>query len=224
MGYSSQTQVDTWLQNSGISLGQKGYTTYDTTIAYLISVADRAIDDETMQPETYFTAGGVTLTNEYHDGVEIGDYGLLLGVGLRVKPRPFLRLKYSPIISVTTVQKCDSQGNWTTLTQGYGNDYIALEEGIRFLQNIPSYNYKNVRVTYVAGHVATPSRISECSARLAAAIGQRIIDSQSRHETSGGPTNTSTPDEHKGLAKAVFTDELKRLVRNYRRKVPIKML
>jgi hypothetical protein len=223
MTYSNKTAVETWSQTSTGNLGATGYD-YDNTLEYLINVADRAIDDYCGQPEGFFNAGGIEIQQEYHDGVEIGDYGLMVNYPFSIKRRPFLRFKYSPVLSVTKLEKADSSGTWSTLTEGKTSDYLVMENGVRFIRSVPTYDYKNIRVTYKIGYTATPGRVGECSARLAAALAHRIIDSKDRSSAVIQGQSTSKPDEHKGLAKPVFTSELKLLVRRYRRKVPVKLL
>ena len=223
MPYCSQKEVEFWGSVGSSDLGSYGYD-YESNVAYLIGAADRAIDDYCDVPEGFFTAGGVEIQNEYLNGVDVGNYGLLLSWGLAVRKRPFLRLKYSPVLSVTKLEKCDSAGTWTTLTEGKQNDYLVMQEGVRFLRSVPSYDYKNVRVTYKVGYATTPGRVSECSARLAATVAQRIVDSRSRSDVAISGMSIGKPAEFVGLAKACFNDNLKGLVRRYRRKVPVKLL
>lgn len=223
MPYCTKVEVETWSQTSTADLGSIGYD-YVNTIQYLINVADRAIDDELLQPDGFFNAGGLEIEDEYHDGVEIGHYGLLVSFGLSIKRRPFLRLKYSPVLSVTKLEKSDSSGTWSTLTEGRQNDYLVMENGVRFLRSVPLYDYKNVRATYKTGYAITPGRISECSARLAAVMAQRIVDSKDRNIANIGPLAVRKPEEFVGLAKSCFTEELKSLVRRYQRKIAPKLL
>jgi len=223
MPYSNQEDVETWAQISSNDLGSIGHS-YVDTIAYLINSADRAIDDYCMQPDGFFNPGGVELQNEYHDGHDIGYYDLLVAYGLSTKRRPFLRLDYSPVLFITKLEKQDSNATWATLTEGRSSDYLVMETGIRFIRKVPLDDYKNVRCTYKAGYATTPGRVSECSARLAASLAHRIIDSKDRNVSSLGPMQASTPREFVGLSNPSFSDELKRLVRQYKRKVPIKLL
>lgn len=223
MPYSDKTVVETWSQISSSDLGSAGYD-YTNTIQYLIGVADRAIDDYLNQPDNFFNPDGVEIQQEYHDGVEIGDYGLIISFGLSVKRRPFLRLDHSPVLSVTKLEKSDSSGTWSTMTEGRTSDYLVMDTGIRFIRGVPTYDYKNVRCTYKAGYKTTPGRIAECSARLAAAMAQRIIDVSKREDANVSPLNVAVPLAHKSLGKAVFTKELKELVRRYKRKVSPKLL
>jgi len=221
--YSNQTEVETWGQISSSDLGNIGYS-YVDTVAYLITVADRAIDDYCDQPDGFFEPGGVEIQQEYHDGVEAGEYNILTWFAASLKRRPYIRLEYTPVLSVTALEENTSGTTWTERTEGRDNDYLVIEHGVRYLRNIPKYKYKNIRVTYKAGYSTTPGRINECSARLAAAIAQRIIDSKKRDNVSLSGMSVGKPVEFVGLAKASFTSDLKSLVRRYRRKVPVKLL
>jgi len=221
--YSSVDEFKTWAQYTANDLGGVGLSENES-ITYLINSADRAIEDYTNQLAAYFEPGGVSIQQEYGDSVNIGDYGLLVSFGLSIRRRPFWRFKYSPVLSVTELEKSGSGGAWTTLTEGHSSDYIVMENGVRFLRNIPTLDYKNLRVTYMAGYPTTPGRVSECSGRLAAAMFQRIIDSADRNVGSLGAASGSTPVEFQGLAKPCFTLDLKELVRRYKRRVPVKLL
>lgn len=221
MPYSTKDDVETWSQTNSSDLGSVGYD-YDNTIQYLINVADRAIDDETNQPEGFFTSGGIEIEKEHHDGVEVGHYGFVVRF-YGYSKRPFLRLKYTPVLSVTKLEEETSADTWTTRTEGRDNDYLVMETGVRFLRNIPKYRYKNMRVTYKTGYVATPGRISECSARLAAAMAHRIFDSKNRGNVAVGGLSVGKPAEFVGLAKSCFTDDLKDLVKHYRRRNPVRL-
>lgn len=72
---------------------------------------------------------------------------------------------------------------------------------MRYVTNTPAWKYKNVRATYKAGYEATPIQISKVSARLAAVFLQRMLNP---------PKTKSEP---------AFTEELKMLIRNYRRSI-----
>jgi len=221
--YSSVDEVKTWAQYTDGDLGASGLGENES-ITNLINSADRAIEDYTDQPAAYFEPGGVNIQEEYGDSVDVGDYGLLVSFGLSIRRRPFWRFKYSPVLSITKLEKSDSGGSWSTLTEGRGSDYLVMENGVRFLRNLPTLDYKNLRVTYMAGYTTTPGRVSECSARLAASMIHRIIDSKTRNNTATGGPSVDIATEFVGLSKACFTKDMKELVRRYRRKVPVTLL
>jgi len=222
MTYSSQADVEFYGQFDTSDNISKGYD-YTNSIMKAIENADSRIDEYCNVPEGFFNPGGITIQQEYHDGTEIGDYGLLVSFGLSIKRRPFLRFKHSPVLSVTSLEKSDSSGTWSALTEGRTNDYLVMETGVRFLKNVPSYDYKNVRVTYRAGYNTTPANVAQCSGLLASAILNQVLHAKDTENISIG--NLSVTDKITvTLSSNVFTEELKSLVRHYHRKVPVKLL
>jgi len=129
-----------------------------------------------------------------------------------------LKFKYTPVLSVTKLEEETGAGSWSTRTEGTGNDYIVVDDGVRYVTNTPAWKYKNVRATYKTGYATTPYQVVEVSGRLAAALLQRIVDAKNRQKASTGPANVSVPPDA-SLTKPVFIDELKGLVVNYRRTV-----
>lgn len=222
MPYSDKLQVETWAQLDESLLGAKGYD-YVSTVEYLINQADRAIDNYLMQPEGFFNGGGVQIQKELHDGTEFGYVGYTVFLSAS-DYRPFLRLKYTPVLSVTKFEEETTAGTWTTRTEGRSSDYMVDENGVYIISNLPEYDYRNIRVTYKAGYTVTPSPISECSARLAGNMAHRIIDSAIRINAPSGSVALNTASEFVGIAKSVFTDDLKALVREYMRKVPVRLV
>jgi len=200
--YSTVAQAETWAPDY-LELGAD----YATQIAYLISIADRAIDHELEASEGYFVAGGIEFVERY-DGAELGcvPFGMLL------------RFKHNPVLDVASVV---ADGN--TLTED--TDYIVEASGIRFLRNAVDYDYGNITITYTAGYTATPMQISNVSAQLAAAIIHRIIDSKTRKIGSASTLNLNTPPStFSDLAVACFTDSLRAELKNYRLLVPAKVV
>lgn len=218
--YSSIPEFKTWAQYHDGDLGSYGLSENES-ITYLINNADKAIDDYTDQLLGYFEAGGVSVQEEYGDSVNVGGYG---GFGFGVRRRPFWRFKYSPILSITKLEKNPSGSSWTTLTEGRSADYLAMSNGVRFIRNLPNLDYKNLRATYMVGYPTTPGRVSECSARLSAAMFHRIKDSETRRTINLADMTKTIPTEFVGLAKPCFTKEMKELVRRFRRHVPITLL
>lgn len=223
MAYSTSAAVLVWAQMSSGDL-EVTMTDFDTTITNFITYADDIIEEYCKVPSGFFDAAGVTVTDEYHDGRDVGHVtSWVRYTGHRKVPK--LRLKYSPVISVTTLSEETSAGAWTARTEGRGDDYLVTETGVRFLQNIPSYDYKNVKVTYVAGYAATPSIIAIVSARLAANMLHRIIDSKSRTQSAGlGSMSAGFGAEFMGVAKPILTQELKKMLRPYKRVSPTKII
>lgn len=217
MGYSTRTDVEFWGQ----------FTTADFTIGYdyenslqrAIDIADRKIDDYCSVPEMFFSSGGIEVQQEYLNGTDIAYIG-----GVRrffswyYGGTSHLKFKQYPVLSVTKLEEETSAGTWTTRTEGTGNDYIVVDDGVRFIQNTPSYKYKNVRATYRAGYQTTPGQIAEVSGRLAAALLRRIKDSANPISVIIAGQSVSVAADA-SLTKPVFTQEMKNLLKNYKRLV-----
>jgi len=170
-----------------------------------------------MQPEGYFVGGGVEIEKEYHDGKDLGTSSSYPRF-YSVRSTPFLRLKHIPVLSVTTLEEETSAGTWTSRTEGRGNTFLVVENGVRFVSNVPRYLYKNIRVTYKTGYPITPSSIKECSARLAAAMFHLILDASERDTVNIPPMNVGLP-EFRLLSTSAFSKSLKNMVIQYKRRV-----
>ena len=208
--YCTATEVETWAQPSTDLTGITGYD-YAATIAYVIQIASRAIDEYLEAPEGYYADAGYAVANELHNSIHFG----VLGWNLN---KPLMRTNYNPVISVTPFETCDSSGSWTTRTVGQANDYLVETYGLRIIRNVPSFNYQDLRVTYVAGYATTPNAVRNVSARLAAALLQRIVDGMNRkgygNDVSGGADYTE-------LTRTMFSEELKDQIKRYRIITPL---
>lgn len=202
-------------------LTEKGYD-YVNTVQKAITAAESAIDNYLQAPSGFFTGGGVEVANEYHNGTEIGKASTHIRF-FGVRKSPFLRLNYTPILSVTALEEETSAGSWTSRTEGRGSDYLVTEKGVYYLRNSPAYDVKNVRATYNAGYAQTPQPISECAARLAAALIHQVVDSAARKTVQTEKVTASFP-EMRLLTQTVFSESLKDLVKRYRRHVPPKIV
>jgi hypothetical protein len=223
MPYCDKLEVETWAQITSADFGSIGYD-YVNTLQYVINLADRAIDNYCMQPDGFFNGGGIEIQKELHDGVEFGYVGFNVWLSSH-DYRPFLRLKYVPVLSITKFEEETTAGSWTTRTEGRSSDYIVDESGIYIVSNLPDYDYRNIRVTYKTGYTSTPSPIKECSVRLAASMLHRIKDSTTRITTTGlGSKSDTMGSEFQGLGKVTLSDEMKDELMQYRRKVAIKLV
>ena len=61
-------------------------------------------------------------------------------------------------------------------------DFIVVKDGVRFLNNIPSSGFRNIKVTYTAGYAAVPTAVANVSARLAALIMNTVIANSTVNE------------------------------------------
>ena len=182
-----------------------GYN-YATSVERAIQEADALIDDYCLVPSGYFTGGGVTVTAEKLNGLDLINVGDLGGLpGWSRGGGALLRFKYGPMLSVTSLEEETTQGTWTARTEGRDSDFVVVPDGVAFMANSPSSRYSNVRVTYVAGYAATPRTIQAVSARLAASIVQSLVDAQN-------PNN----DETRPLGLPVLSKELKESLDPYR--------
>jgi len=221
MAYSTSAAVLMWaqMQSGDFTVVDTDFT---TTITNYIAYADDMIENYCKVPSGYFDAGGVTITNEYHDGVELG-YGSTWQHLFGQRGDPFLRLKYTPVISVTTLSEETSAGTWTARTEGRNDDFLVMENGVRYVANIPTYDYKNIRCTYVAGYSATPGSVAVCSARLAAALLQKVKDATRRQPARLAALSAEMAVDPT-LSHQVFSPPLKALVDPYRRRSPARLI
>jgi len=215
MGYSTRTDVEFWGQFTAGSF-TLGYD-YENSLERAIQIADRRIDDYCNVPSGFFSSGGIEIQQEYLNGTDIAYIGgVLKFYSWYYGGTSHLKFKYPPVLTVTKLEEETSADTWTTRTEGTGNDYIVVEDGVRFIKNTPNYKYKNVRVTYKAGYTSTPGQISEVSGQLAAAVLRRIKDSANpTTATIGSQSITVAADA--SLTKPVLTKDLKNLLRNYKR-------
>ena len=180
MPYCSHDDAEFYAQVSSTDIGTLGYD-FNASIHKAINDAAHMIDDYCNVPEDFFIGGGIEIDREYLNGVDVAYIG---GI---TKFFPYyyggashLRFTYKPVLSVTKLEEEVQAGSWALRTEGAANDYIVVEDGVRFVQNVPAYKYKNVRVTYRAGYHTTPWNVSRVAARLAAEILQDIIDRRER--------------------------------------------
>jgi len=214
MPYSNKADVEFYGQFTSSDFGASGYN-YDNSIAKAITDADGMIDEYCNVPKDFFVPGGIEIVNEYLDGVDVAYLGGITHTfnwyygGIN-----HLTVKYRPVLSVTKFEEETSAGSWTTRTEGSGNDYIVMEDGVRFITNTPMRKYKNVRATYKAGYATTPTNISQVSAQLAAAILQNIIDRNTREPVTVAGQTVGVSSL---LKEPVFSEEMKRKLQSYRR-------
>ena len=218
MTYSRKEDVEFYGQLDSSKIGSIGYD-YDASIQKAITDADHMIDDYCRVPSGFFSPGGIEIQEEYLNGVDVAYLGgITKFFNWYYGGTSHLKFAYRPVLSVTKLEEETAAGTWTTRTEGTGNDYIVVTDGVRYVTNTPAWKYKNVRASYVVGYKSTPGNVTQVSARLAAAILHRIIDSKTRARGSGGGLAVTNPPET-SLGAVIFTDELKRLLGEYRRPI-----
>lgn len=176
---------------------------YDTCIMRLIGFADGEIDNFCMVPHGFFTAGGVVVSEEYHDGKHVASGN-----------RPLLSPDYTPVLDVHKLEFYEG-GAWVEKTEGMTGDFTVTPQGF-ILRALPDRtDYGNIRLTYQCGYKETPAEVVTVSGRVAAAVGQLIIDADKRvGATTQG--QTVTVPELASLAKVAFTPELQAKLKQFR--------
>jgi len=218
MGYSMKSDVEFYGQFVTGDFGASGYD-YNNSIAKAITIADRNIDHYCQVPENFFVAGGIEIQNEFLNGTDVAYLGgITKFFNWYTGGTSHLKFKHRPVLSVTKLEEETGAGSWSTRTEGTGNDYIVVADGVRYVKNTPAWTYKNIRVTYKIGYATTPAQVTEVSGRLAAALLRRIIDAKTPQTIGVGGMSVSTAVDA-SLTKPVFTDELKQLLVNYKRVV-----
>jgi len=225
MPYSNKADIEFYGQFSSGDFS-KGYD-YNASIAKAIQDADRMIDEYCGVPEDFFISDGLEIQNEYHNGVDVVYIGgIIKFFDWYYGATSHLKLKYKPVLSVTKFEEETSPGTWTTRTEGANNDYIVVDDGVRFVQNTPAWKFKNVRVTYKAGYKVIPWQISQVSGRLAASLLKYIKDqpaaagtSQSESYNLGGLSESSSSSVSQGggtkVSDAVFTEDLRNMLNKF---------
>lgn len=176
---------------------------YGTSIEYLIATADGEIDEYCRVPRGFFSEGGATVQNEFHNGKH-----------LPAGSRPLLTPKHTPVLSVSKLEYYEN-GAWATLAEGIDNDYIVAPEGAYLIDTPNRTTYQNIRISYRAGYPLTPQNVATVSARLAAATAHLIIDARNRAPMSVAGA-AFQPPEIATLTKAAFTPPLKDMLLRYR--------
>lgn len=216
--YCTQLDVEFWGLGEVVDGGVYGSTaTYADRVQRAIQAAQALIDEHCHMPRGFFEAGGVQVTDEYHDGNEVAYYysvGKLYDWQWDYDAFMLLPFKIQPVLSVVKVEEETTAGTWTTRTAGSSNDYIAVEQGVHFIDNFPDPGVKNLRVTYIAGYTLTPQVVKEACARLAVLTLQRILDSTNRAAAVAAGVG-STPPPDSSLGKPILTLEIQSLLRNY---------
>ena len=217
MPYSNKSDVEFWAQTDSTKLSRG--PDYNESVQKAISTADGMIDEYCQVSKGFFSPGGIEIQQEYLNGTDVAYLGgITKFFNWYYGGTSHLTFKYGPVLSVTKLEEETAAGTWTTRTEGTGNDYIVVDDGVRYVTNTPAWKYKNVRATYTVGYTTTPSNVLQVSARLAAAILHRIIDSKTRDQGGISNLTVQNPPET-SLGAAIFTPELKQLLVRYRRPI-----
>jgi hypothetical protein len=215
MGYSTKADIEFYGQFSSDDFEDKGYD-YEAAIAKAIQDADHMIEQYCNVPEGFFEPGGLEIQQELLNGLDIAYVGGITNFfNWYYGATSHLKLKHSPVLSVTKLEEETSADTWTQRTEGSGNDFIVVSDGVRFMKNTPAWRYNNVRVTYKAGYSTTPSQIARVSGMLAAAVLRQILKAAKDEGASmGGATMSNTKTS---LSDTVFSEDLKQEIVNFKR-------
>lgn len=131
---------------------------FDALVNTLIDCAESVIENYCDVPDGFFKAGGVTVTDEYHDLREGDD---------------FIQLEYKPVISISSASvngaAYGSAPSWGTIDTN--SIYLYKITGQVYLYNLTfSVTEQNIKVTYVGGYAATPGDIDYICAQLCANV------------------------------------------------------
>lgn len=127
----------------------------DSLVQQMISSSDSLIDTETGR-----TFGQTTASVEYLD--------------VENSQRTFF-LKNYPALTLSSIERNKNSAvdtpDWETLTEGFGNDFLANSEDlkigrIRFINNFPYPGVDSLKATYDYGYAATPALVKELSCLL----------------------------------------------------------
>ena len=186
---------------SKIAYTDLGYATdgdFDTFLDSLILLVQAVIENYCHAPSGFFTTSGVTITDELQDYRE-----------------GWLSLRYYPILSVTKVEY-NSQGygaapSWTMLSY---TDFIinTLTGQIILVNYVPAIAEQSVRVSYVAGYVATPDLVEYVCIQVCSNVLHGILQRKLSPVVRADDVNI------KVLVPEAFTTELRAMLNMFIRR------
>jgi hypothetical protein len=221
MPYGTQADVEFFGQFTESSFGQTEPPglNYKSMIERALFFASSRIDAHCRQPKDYFIEGGIQIADEIHDGVQVGHYGVYATFGTRRRPK--LRLNYSPVLAIISLEHMDSSGTWTTKTSGRSQDYLNDEQGIIYFRSLPTYDRRNIRINYKVGYQETPILIHELASRIGAQMIRTIIDSEESGSYTVGNVSIKITAT---LADQVFSPEMRQDLGPYMRTIPLRLV
>jgi len=186
---------------SKIAYTDLGYATdgdFDTFLDSLILLVQAIIENYCHAPSSFFTASGKTITNELQDYHE-----------------PWIDLRYYPILSVSKVEY-NSQGygvapSWVELASV---DYIINTSTgqVELVNYVPAIAEQSVRVSYVAGYVATPDLVEYVCIQTCSNVLHGILQRKLSPVTRADDVNI------KVLVPESFTTELRAMLNMFIRR------
>lgn len=167
--YTSTDNVRDETQIGDEDIGFQDETQYEDLLNELILYAERIIDNYCRVPSGFFVAGGLTITDEYHDHKGSG----------------VIYLFYYPTVLTTlsvNTALITAVPTWVALTAhpAAASDFISYPEyrhqGKVYIYNrAPSSGYRNIKVTYKAGYAAIPADVTQVCNEIVANIVRGIL-------------------------------------------------
>lgn len=169
---------------------------YDALVNQLIENAESVVDNFCQVDEGFFDAGGITITDEYHD--------------FRTK---YIQLNNGPVISITTLSintaAYGSTPSWDLVDAE--NRYLNKKTGVVYLYNLTFHvTEQNVKVTYVAGFSATPNNVRYVTEQLCSNILHVVL------QRKVSPIVRVDEWAVRMADPKIFTPELKQMLKKYR--------
>ncbi len=169
MSYTSTDNARDEIQIDYKDIGFQDETDYEDLIVELISYAERIIDNYCQVPSGFFVAGGVTVTDEYHDHDGSGIF----------------YLRYYPT-NVTTLsvnsKPLTDVPSWSALTEhpAATSSFVPYPEYIHhgkvyIYNNIPPAGVRNIKCTYKAGYAALPADVTQITNEVVANVVRGIL-------------------------------------------------
>lgn len=161
--YATTSEVLDFCQMNHEDLGLQDETMLEDLIDAIILFAERIIDDYCNVPSLFFTAGGVAITDEYHDHDGSGIF----------------HYNYYPIITVTNIEvnllALTQAPVWTPITAGpgVGSGYLLYPEmehhgKVYIYMGTPPEGHRNIRSDYTPGYAAVPPPVNHMTKELVA--------------------------------------------------------
>ncbi|RJS87791.1 hypothetical protein CW705_09935 [Candidatus Bathyarchaeota archaeon] len=197
--YISASEVKQYSNTTYQDLGFTSDTDYDTFLDTLINQVEDVINNYCRVPSGFFKAGGLSFT-ELHDWKEDGE----------------IHTRCYPILTLTKVELdyagYNQTADWTEIPSTYY--YAKTEYGIiKIVGKSPSHIENSVRITYTAGYSAVPDDVKLAALIYASNILHVILQRKVAPVVQTGDfTIRLVMDES-------FSDEVKALLKPYRRKL-----
>ena len=168
--YTTTSDARNEVQIDYKDIGFQDETHYEDLIDDLILYAQRVIDNYCKVPSLFFSPGGITISDEYHDSDGSGNFNL----------------HYYPITSITSLARNSASlrqaAVWDLLIAGpgVGSDYVAYpdyrDHGRIYIYNrAPPTGIRNLKCTYKAGYAAVPPDVKQITNEIVTTVIRGIL-------------------------------------------------